>query len=133
MNLFIIKTSVNKYTNVYYFTSRKLQNHTSEFLEFYMFPLRRISIFLSVLIWTNGIVNTEEYRILTWIQNFVNYDIVISDQSWCYNIIILTRKFYAFSLSLPRGDLDLVHRILYVWILNIEFWIEHRILWIMIL
>ena len=89
--------------------------------------------FFSVLIWTNGITNTEVYRILTWIQNFVNYDIVISDQSWCYNIIILSRNFYAFSLSLPKGDLDLMHRILYIWILNIEFLLEHRILWIMTL
>ena len=64
---------------------------------------------------------------MTWIQDFVNYDIVISDQSWYYAIIILTRKFYAFFLSLPKGDLDLMHRILYIWILNIEFWLEHRI------
>ena len=74
-----------------------------------------------------------EYRILTWTQNFMNYDIVISDQSWSYNIIILPWNFYAFSLSLPKGDLDLMHRILWIWILNIEFWLEHSILWIMIL
>ena len=104
------------------FKEQKLQKHVHGYLEFLCISATKNCDSFSVLIWTNGRINTEEYRILTWIHNFMNYDIIISDQNWCYNIIILSRNFYAFSLSLPKGDLELMHRILYVWIF------EYRIL-----
>ena len=104
---------------MYYFKSRKLHNYVSEYLEFYMFPLYRI-IFVSMLIWTNEIIDIEKYRIC-FSEFFVLYDIVISDQSWYCNIIILFRIFYPLFLFLSNGDLDLMHRLSHILILtNVE-------------
>ena len=110
---------------------------------FWIFRILYISIAriicVSMLIWTNEIIDIETYRIY-FLEFFVFYDIVISDQSWYYNIIILIKNFYAFSLSLPKVDLDLMHRILYVWVLTkvkfkyaiiviLNLYTSFRILW----
>jgi len=80
--------------------------------------------FVCMLIWNNRIINIEAYRISFFlIQKFCKL--------WYCNFwpkLILqyyncAQKFYVFSLSLPKGDLDLMHRILWIWILNIEFFV----------
>jgi hypothetical protein len=42
MNFFRIQISVNKCTNMYYLKSKKLQKYVHEYLDFHVFPLRRI-------------------------------------------------------------------------------------------
>ena len=119
------------------------KNYASEYLEFYMFPLQRI-YFVSMLFWTNEIIDIEAYRI-NFSEFSVYYNVVISDQSWYCNIIILFRILYTLYLFLPNGDLDLMYRLLHVLILtnvklihafivvltNFEFKFQAPMLWLM--
>ena len=59
-----------------------------------------------------------EYRILTWTQNFCELWYCNFWPKLMLQYYNLVQKFYAIFLSLPKGDLDLMHRILYVWILT---------------